>query len=142
MARSAVSGESGVDLIGYRDYRDLTVVGAWLWDQELGLGITTELDADEAYQTLRATTQAIAALTVLIILRLVGLVTIYIVYQQRKEAEAALREKESVFRVLVEGIGTDYLIYRQTFDRTFQYATPASERFTGVPLENALGQKW
>src|SRR5690606_35958710 len=36
MARSVQSGESGVDLDGYRDYRGNVVVGAWLWDQELG----------------------------------------------------------------------------------------------------------
>ena len=42
-------GGNGVDLAGYRDYRGVPVVGAWLWDPQLGLGITTEIDFAEAY---------------------------------------------------------------------------------------------
>ena len=55
MARSAVAGETGLDLDGYRDYRGVPVVGAWTWDEELGLGLTTEIDVAEAYRSLRIT---------------------------------------------------------------------------------------
>jgi PAS domain S-box-containing protein len=55
MARSAVAGEAGLDLDGYRDYRGVPVVGAWTWDEELGLGLTTEIDVAEAYRSLRIT---------------------------------------------------------------------------------------
>lgn len=68
MAASAIAGESANDLAGYRDYRGVTVIGAWLWDTQLGFGITTELDKDEAYQTLRTTQNVILTLTILIIL--------------------------------------------------------------------------
>jgi len=142
MAASAVSGESGVDLTGYRDYRGVPVVGAWLWSPELGFGIASELDLDEAYQTLHATRQTVVILTVLAILLLVGSAAIYIVYHQRARAETALRENEALFRVLVEGVGKEHVIYRQTLDGIYQYATPAIENFTGIPVEKALGQKW
>jgi len=36
-------------LTGYRDYRGVLVAGAWVWDDELKIGITTELEIDEAY---------------------------------------------------------------------------------------------
>ena len=33
---------------GYRDYRGVPVFGAWFWNDNLGLGIVTEIDVDEA----------------------------------------------------------------------------------------------
>jgi diguanylate cyclase (GGDEF)-like protein/PAS domain S-box-containing protein len=118
------------------------VIGAWLWDHELGFGITTEIDADEAYHALRATRHAMLVLSTSIILLLIGLVTIYILYQERRKAEAALRERETLFRVLLEGVGADYLIYRVGFDRVLQYLTPAIERFTGVAMQTAVKMEW
>jgi signal transduction histidine kinase len=49
MAQSATHGEAGVDLEGYRDYRGVPVVGAWRWDEELGMGLAIEMDRAEAY---------------------------------------------------------------------------------------------
>ena len=142
MAASVINGESGTNLRGYRDYRGVPVVGAWHWDQELGLGLTTEQDVEEAYQTLRATQLTIVMASLLIFLLSLGLAIIYAVYRQRRTAEQALRESESRFRVLVEGIGKDYLIYRRDFDGAYTYVTPAFEDFTGLPIEKALGRKW
>jgi diguanylate cyclase (GGDEF)-like protein len=50
MAQSATNGEQGRNTDGYRDYRGVTVFGAWLWSRDLGLGLTTEIDAQEALQ--------------------------------------------------------------------------------------------
>jgi signal transduction histidine kinase len=55
MAQSAVNGHSGVDVDGYRDYRGAPVVGAWLWDPDLGLGLTSEIDKADAFAMLHAT---------------------------------------------------------------------------------------
>ncbi len=33
---------------GYRDYRGVPVLGAWLWDANLEVGVAVEIDADEA----------------------------------------------------------------------------------------------
>jgi serine/threonine protein kinase len=48
MAASAVTGQSGVDVEGYRDYRGVEVVGAWTWLDAYGLGVATEMDLAEA----------------------------------------------------------------------------------------------
>jgi hypothetical protein len=53
MAASAVAGEAGVDVEGYRDYRGVRVVGAWTWLPEFGFGVATEVDYEEAYAPLR-----------------------------------------------------------------------------------------
>ena len=45
--RSAIDG----DMSGYRDYRGVPVYGAWLWDGQLGIGLTSEIDVAEALST-------------------------------------------------------------------------------------------
>ena len=52
MAAIAITGEAGVDVEGYRDYRGVPVVGAWTWLPELGIGVTVEVDVQEAFQPL------------------------------------------------------------------------------------------
>ena len=49
MAECAIRGHEGLDLKGYRDYRGVPVIGAWLWDAALGIGLATEMDMSEAY---------------------------------------------------------------------------------------------
>jgi signal transduction histidine kinase len=49
MAQSAVEGKAGIDIHGYRDYRGVPVIGAWLWDNQLNMGLTTERDLNEAF---------------------------------------------------------------------------------------------
>jgi hypothetical protein len=48
MAEQATRGQPGLNVEGYRDYRGVTVYGAWLWDDELGLGLATEIDQADA----------------------------------------------------------------------------------------------
>ncbi len=49
MAQSISQGLSGKNLDGYNDYRGLPVVGSWIWDEQLGIGLATEMDIEEAY---------------------------------------------------------------------------------------------
>ena len=75
MAASAIKGESGVNVEGYRDYRGVTVVGAWAWLEGLGFGITTEMDIDEAlspYYKTRNTLIGVLITTVSLAILLVG----------------------------------------------------------------------
>jgi PAS domain S-box-containing protein len=60
MAESAIAGSADADnqrspvqsnIEGYRDYRGVQVFGAWLWDGQLGLGLTSEIDVAEAMST-------------------------------------------------------------------------------------------
>ncbi len=102
MAKLAIRGEVGVDSNGYRDYRGVPVVGAWVWDTELGLGISTEQDVQEAYQTLNATRLTIVTLTIFMLFLLIGATTIYSLYRQRKQTEEALRDSNQYNRMLFD----------------------------------------
>ena len=48
MAQQATKGKSGLNVEGYRDYRGVRVYGAWLWDDKIGMGLTTEIDEADA----------------------------------------------------------------------------------------------
>jgi signal transduction histidine kinase/DNA-binding response OmpR family regulator len=48
MAQSAVRGNSGSNVEGYRDYRGVDVMGAWTWDDTLGIGLASEVDTEDA----------------------------------------------------------------------------------------------
>src|SRR5262245_37148346 len=52
MTLSALTGRSGLDLSGYRDYRGIPVVGAWTWNERYGIGIATEIGREEAFGVL------------------------------------------------------------------------------------------
>ncbi|MBX3411681.1 MAG: serine/threonine protein kinase [Pirellulales bacterium] len=52
IAAAAVSGTTGVNMAGYRDYRGAPSVGAWTWLPKYQMGIITEIDIGEAYRPL------------------------------------------------------------------------------------------
>ena len=46
---SALSGANDNDMEGFPDYRGQPVIGAWIWNHELNLGITSEIDYSDAF---------------------------------------------------------------------------------------------
>jgi two-component system sensor histidine kinase/response regulator len=59
------------NVLGYNDYRGVTVYGAWLWNNQYGFGIATEINADEAMggvSSLRNELMLIAVITLLLTL--------------------------------------------------------------------------
>jgi len=77
MAASAVSGLAGTNADGYRDYRGVRVLGAWLWDEHLNIGLATEIDEQEVLATQlvhRKIVLSMLGLTVLLMSLLSGFV--------------------------------------------------------------------
>jgi signal transduction histidine kinase len=72
MAQSALQHQTGFNLDGYRDYRGVQVVGAWLWDSVLNLGLVTEIDVNEAYRSFYITETLIIAMLCLTIIAAVA----------------------------------------------------------------------
>jgi hypothetical protein len=48
----ALRGRAGADADGYRDYRGVPVVGAWMWLDDFNMGLVTEMDRAEAFRPL------------------------------------------------------------------------------------------
>jgi polar amino acid transport system substrate-binding protein len=112
MARKAIGmkgqGFSGkvteTNLKGYSDYRGVPVVGAWLWDDDLGFGMTSEMDLSEAllsYKTMRLTVVGILGFVLLILVSitffilLVGERTNRTLLKARDELEDKVLERTS-----------------------------------------------
>lgn len=83
MATSAVRGESGVDVEGYRDYRGVPVVGAWLWVEELGVGVATEIDRSEAFAALHRTSMIWSVGASVLTVLMVVLSTVFAITDRR-----------------------------------------------------------
>ena len=65
MAENAIKGQSGFNIEGYRDYRGVEVFGVWLWDSELGFGLTTEIDSSDALQFYFETRNIVVSLLII-----------------------------------------------------------------------------
>ncbi len=103
----ALDGNDGLDLAPSRDYRGVPVIGAWRWLPQLGIGVVTQIDATEAFRSLRVLQFIFIALFLLLVLCAVVL----FVYSyanlawRRKLGEAELKLKQLGQYTLGEKIG-------------------------------------
>ncbi len=93
MASEAIDMRDGVDLGGYRDYRGVDVIGAWLWDDSLRLGIASEQDVAEAYGVLRSNKLAIFGVTMFVEILILG-GAIALVHNRRQLVDTGERYRE------------------------------------------------
>jgi PAS domain S-box-containing protein len=147
---------------GYRDYRGVTVFGAWLWDHNLGIGLTTEIDQAEAlspYYTSRTVIITVLGITVLLAL---GSMLFAVLIDERanralqkshdklelrveertaelKENQDRLERSEERSRLLLEsaaegifGVGEDGLV---------NFINPAALGMLGFTEPEVIGQK-
>ncbi|MCI0508394.1 MAG: PAS domain S-box protein [Gammaproteobacteria bacterium] len=136
MAASALAGESGVDLHGYRDYRGVYVVGVWRWDEELGLGVATEQDKKEAYQSIQNTQAVIISLTFLAIVLSLGLVMLQVFYKQMKVAGQQKSDSEARLRSLLESVGEG--VFGVDLEGKCTFINPAGLRLLGYKSVSEL----
>jgi PAS domain S-box-containing protein len=103
MAASAVEGKDGLNLDGYNDYRGVSVVGAWIWNEEFGFGLTTEMDVAEAYTSI-VNIRRQALITILTSVGLLLILTGIFVYGRIRTAIAreALANQASMLEKAVE----------------------------------------
>lgn len=106
MARNAISGKSGMNLEGYRDYRGIPVIGAWVWIPELNFGFTTEIDKGEAYQMIGIMRTTMFFLTGLSIFIVIGLVVSFHLMRR------SISESEQRYRDLIEGASQGVCLHR------------------------------
>jgi PAS domain S-box-containing protein len=121
MAQQATKGKSGLNVQGYRGYRGVPVYGAWLWDDKLGIGLTTEIDEAGAlgpFYAIRTVILTVLGITVLLAL---GSLVFAVVIEERasrslqkshdeletrvEERTAELSESEERFSLAVKAAG-------------------------------------
>ena len=154
MAREATQGKSGLSVAGYRDYRGVPVYGAWLWGNQLQIGLTTEIDEADAlgpYYTTRTVILTVLGITVLLAL---GSLVFAVVIEERasralqkshdeleirvEERTAALSESEERFSLAVKAAGgglwdlepqTGNARYSERFKELLGYSGDENEDF-------------
>ncbi len=104
MVAAAVSGEAGVDVSGYRDYRGVTVVGAWTWLPKWNMGVATEIDHAEAFHPLNILQTAFWILYGLLTVAAIAIfVFTVVVARLRREAQKAAIEAKELGQYKLEG---------------------------------------
>jgi PAS domain S-box-containing protein len=162
MAEQATKGKSGLNVDGYRDYRGVPVYGTWLWDDNLGFGMATEIDQADAlgpYFTTRTVILTVLGITVLLALGSLVLAVLIDVRANRalqkshdelelrveerttelRENQARLEQAEERSRLLLEsaeegifGVGEGGLV---------NFINPAGLKMLGFDTEEVIGQK-
>jgi hypothetical protein len=96
MAASAIQGQEGTDVTGYRNYRGVPVVGAWTWLPNYGMGVATEVEVAEAYRSLYILRRAFWSLFALLATSsvLILFFTMVVARVERAAQKAALMAKE------------------------------------------------
>jgi PAS domain S-box-containing protein len=139
MAADAISGNSGFDLDGYNDYRGVPVIGIWTWIEDLGLGITTEMDVVEANESIdRIVRQAFT--TIIFILSLLsGLTAIFIRNRINVALAQADREKFTKQTSLILENATDGILTIDDEQKIVRF-NPACEEMWGYSAEEVIGK--
>jgi len=132
-------GLVGDNLDGYRDYRGVPVVGAWVWNEELGFGLTTEIDQLEAYRTYHTARWALMVGLALTVALSLGL-TITLDIGRRRAVVLAGKIQDSQSRLqgilenLVEGVAT---VNEEGIIQSFN---PAAEKTFGYQEHEVVGR--
>ena len=86
MAKNAIAGHAGHNTDGYRDYRGVRVFGVWLWDEQLGFGLTTEIDENEALQPYYSSRLILLSVLGFTIILMFLLINIYKIEEKEKQS--------------------------------------------------------
>lgn len=116
IAAATVSGTTGVNLAGYRNYRGAESIGAWSWLPKYQMGIITEIDSAEAFRPLIILQRTFYALYALLG---IGAIAIFaftlIVARLQRQARAAAVEAKQLGQYRLEerlGAGAMGVVYK------------------------------
>jgi PAS domain S-box-containing protein len=151
-----------IDTNGYRDYRGVPVFGAWLWNAELGFGLATEIDVNEAmsaYRKIRRTVFGVLGFTMVLS---VGAVLLVLLLGERAsqalmkardnleekvdERTAELQDKQRQLetaversRLLLDSAGEG--IFGVDPEGKLAFINPAANRILGYDPDDLIGQQ-
>lgn len=133
MAASALAGLSGSDVEGYRDYRGVTVVGAWLWDEDLGIGLATELDKQEAFQSIHRT--QLLGLWFIGVTVAGALILAWILDQRARALHDALNARDDFLTVAAHELKTPLTVLQLLSQRMIDAATHPDRALPAAKLQ-------
>lgn len=153
MAEIAISRRAGVDVEGYRNYRGVNVVGAWLWDHSMEFALVTEIEAEEAYRSFNFTRRLIlfaigltgfiaVGLTLIVNIgrtRALNLMAAVDVGRARALHFAKIaQEREARIRAVVDNVGDGIITIDE--EGVIESFSPAAEKIFGYFTPEVVGQ--
>ncbi len=102
MANSLVGGQSGINLEGYRSYMGHRVVGAWVWVEDFGFGLATEMHFKEAFATYLTVSWQMMGASILAAILLVGLAVLFNMWRRR--LSDSTRRLQTILDSVMDGI--------------------------------------
>ncbi|WP_242470084.1 response regulator [Allochromatium vinosum] len=143
LAADVLSGRNGLDVQGYRDYRGVPVMGAWSWSNQLGVGVATEIDLDEAlapFRDSRALILGALLSTSLLVLALAAII-VWLGERTRARLNVLVEERTHELRKLAQVVEQNPLcIVITDVEGRIEHVNPAFTRLTGYAREEVVGQ--
>ena len=154
MAKAALGGGKNFDVNGYRNYRGVFVIGAWLWSEDLGIGLATEIDVAEAlapyYKMKRLVLGALFGTAFIAIL--IAAFSVWLSQRARGRLEGLVADRtaelatkrdllqtaEERSRLLLYSAGEG--IFGVDAEGLCTFANPAALDFLGYSTEELVGQ--
>ncbi|OUR65592.1 hypothetical protein A9Q79_00940 [Methylophaga sp. 42_25_T18] len=104
MAQAVQQGQDGSNVKGYADYRGVPVIGAWRWDDELQMGIVTEVDVDEAFYLYKSTLRTMPIGVFSLILIIFAAAFWYL--RTARKTQQIQQQRDAIFKQTADGIIT------------------------------------
>ena len=128
------------DIDGYRDYRGVPVFGAWLWQSELGFGITSEIDVAEALETYHLVRLAAAGVLGITLLLSIGGTIFTLSLGQRANRALVKARDETEQRTQFQLNSLNSVVMRWRPDGTVIYLNDFGLKLFGFPEDEIIGK--
>ena len=126
VAQKISQGESGLSQISYRDYRGVPVLGAWFWDDNLNIGVVSEMDEAEALQSFYELRRLLITILLVTVLLVIGFfIAIHFIYRR---TSSVLKNREA-FTSSIIGQAADGIITIDEKGIVLSFNTAAEEMF-------------
>ena len=143
LAEAVLSGQDGLDVQGYRDYRGVPVMGAWSWSSRLGVGVATEIDLDEALKPFHDSRALIlsALLGTAFLALVLAAIIVWLGERTRTRLQVLVEERTQELRKLAQIVEQNPLcIVITDVAGRIEHINPAFTRLTGYTREEAVGK--
>lgn len=136
MVQSALKHGYGESVSAYRDYRGVPVLGVWLWDKDLNLGFSTEMDEEEILENYELGRNSI--LVVLSASFILVLWFVFILNRTHRKIEKTILGNATYLQAVLNSV-IDAIITINEKGRIESY-NQAAEKHFGYSAEEAIGK--
>ncbi len=136
MVQMALKHVAGIDINGYRNYLGVKVIGSWLWDNDLGIGMAAEMNLAEATRA----SHWIRSLFIIINCGIIafGIMIFFIISRVRNQAENRIIKSEIRYKSLVET--TPDWVWEVDKNGIYTYSSPRIRQLLGYEPEEVIGK--